>query len=171
VVSTAPLVDASGNWWGTDVEADVLAYTDGLVDFTPFLTSGTDIDGGAVGFQGDFTSCSSPLGEQSGAVGRIQEGIDLVTNSTVFVGAGTFAENVHIYKSVTLTGSRRRAGQSADDPCPGCRHRHPDRRFRGHVRRGRYGPDRELHLPGRQRHRQSDDLRSLGWTTAPSSTP
>ncbi|HIC38178.1 MAG TPA: hypothetical protein EYO79_01760, partial [Candidatus Marinimicrobia bacterium] len=44
------------------------------------------------------------LGLQSGSTGRIQEGIDLVTGSTVTVAAGTYNEQLTIDKSLTLTG-------------------------------------------------------------------
>ncbi len=109
VVSTAPTVDASGNWWGTNDEGAVLAETDGPVDITPFLNVGTDTDLGTGGFQGDFTVLNvTTLGEQTdpgldvgtyGAFGagnelRINEAIQMVSGSTVQVWQGAYVENV-----------------------------------------------------------------------------
>jgi len=106
VKSTAPLVDASGNWWGTQTPADVAGQVSTNVDYTPWLDSGTDKDPGTPGFQGDFSTLNvdddSP---QSGATGRVQEGVNLVSASTVNVAAGTYTEQVDIGKPLTLTGA------------------------------------------------------------------
>jgi parallel beta-helix repeat protein len=68
-----------------------------LVDYTPWLLSATDTNLGEMGFQGDLTELNvdddSP---QSGTVGRIQEGIDSVSGSTVYVAAGSYYENIRI---------------------------------------------------------------------------
>ena len=63
--SEAGVLDASGNWWGTnDPSAFVLGGTSpGSIDYTPFLMTGTDTDGATNGFQGDFTT----LGVDSGS--------------------------------------------------------------------------------------------------------
>ncbi|MEQ8787080.1 MAG: right-handed parallel beta-helix repeat-containing protein, partial [Pirellulaceae bacterium] len=99
-------VDASGNWWGTNTEGGVQALTTGPVDFTPFLDDGSDTNGMA-GFQGDFSTLHvTALGEQFGPQGRISEGVDLVTNSTIFVGAGTYQDNVILDKQVNLFGAQ-----------------------------------------------------------------
>jgi hypothetical protein len=91
-------LNASGNWWGSNDEATVVAYTGGTgVDVTPFLDSGADTEGGTPGFQGDFSTLHvTALGSQAGSTGRIQEGVNLVDGSTVIVGPGTFAETVTI---------------------------------------------------------------------------
>jgi len=100
------VVNASGNWWGTVAEASVQAKATGLVDFTPWLAGGTDTDAGAAGFQADLgTLYVSALGRQTGAVGRIQEGINLVSGSTVNVLAGGYTENVVLSKSIALIGA------------------------------------------------------------------
>ena len=64
------LVNASNNWWGTNAEASVAALTGGPVDFTPYLNVGTDTSG-STGFQGSFSCCTSRVGGQTGATGRV----------------------------------------------------------------------------------------------------
>jgi fibronectin type 3 domain-containing protein len=112
VLNTYPMgagaADASGNWWGTIDDAVIEASMTGLVDFTPYLASGTDSDGGTPGFQGDFgTLHVTALGAQTGLVGRIQEGIDLVdAGGTVHVNAGLYTESVVVNKAVDLLGAQ-----------------------------------------------------------------
>ncbi|HZZ28461.1 MAG TPA: hypothetical protein VFE46_10710, partial [Pirellulales bacterium] len=111
--NTATTIDASGNWWGNTSETTVLGETQGSVDITPYLDSGTDTDGGAVGFLGDFSQLSvTALGPQVEATGRIQEAVtDLTAGGTIHVNAGTYAENVTIDKSLSLLGAQ--VGNSA----------------------------------------------------------
>ena len=99
-------LDASGNWWGTADAAAVAALVSGDVDYSPWLAVGTDTDGGALGFKGNFSKlwvgADSP---QVGTVGRIQEGVNLVaTNGTVHVAAGTYDESFTLDKPLTLNG-------------------------------------------------------------------
>jgi hypothetical protein len=75
------------------------------VDYTPWLDVGTDT--GNPGFQGDFCTLNvdddSP---QTGATGRVQEGVNLTTCSTVVLGPGTYEEQVVIATSgLTLEGA------------------------------------------------------------------
>ncbi|WP_417377158.1 beta strand repeat-containing protein, partial [Gimesia maris] len=100
-------VNASGNWWGSFDEDDVAALMTVGVDFSSYLNSGTDTDGGTAGFQGDFSVVNvTALGAQTGPVGRIQEAIDLATSgATINIAAGTYNENVNVNKSVTLDGA------------------------------------------------------------------
>ena len=85
-------LDASGNWWGSNVEADVVSQAGVLIDFSPYLDVGTDTDGGTAGFQGDFSTLHvTDAGDQ--VAGLVQEGIDLVTTSTVIVEAGLYIES------------------------------------------------------------------------------
>jgi hypothetical protein len=80
-----------------------LAY----MDYTPWLNSGTDTDLLAAGFQGDFSNLwVSAASAQSGATGRIREGIDLTSGSVVNVAAGIYNEAVVVNKSVTLLGAQ-----------------------------------------------------------------
>ncbi|MBI4310932.1 MAG: hypothetical protein HY681_04030, partial [Chloroflexi bacterium] len=107
IVFSTPIpvaADAGGNWWGVNSDVAIAALMGGLpfVDFTPFLDAGTDIDPG-VGFQGDFSTLHvSALGAQTPPTGRVQEGVNRVTASTVIVHGGVYNEAVVINKSVTL---------------------------------------------------------------------
>ncbi len=109
VGSTGPTVDASGNWWGSNVPATVKTAADGgdVEDYTPWLNSGTDTNLSAAGFQGDFSNLwVDDDSQQTGSTGRIQEGINLAVGSTVNVAPGTYAESVVIAKpNFTLVGS------------------------------------------------------------------
>ncbi|QLQ06868.1 MAG: hypothetical protein HZY76_13030 [Anaerolineae bacterium] len=110
-------LNASGNWWGSNAPATVAATVGSGIDYTPWLDVGTDTSANP-GFQGDFSTLwvddDSP---QTGVIGRIQEGVNLVTASTVNVAAGTYDESVNINKSLTLVGAgaaaRPSAGRSA----------------------------------------------------------
>lgn len=99
-------VDASGNWWGSNAPATVAGQVSGNIDYTPWLNTGTNSASGT-GFEGDFSNLwvddNSP---QTGAIARIQEGVDLVTASIVNVAAGTYTENVLANKSVELRGAQ-----------------------------------------------------------------
>lgn len=82
-------------------------------DISPYLNAGTDTNvettagRGTYGFQGSFASLHVvAVGSQAGSLGRIQEGINLVTAAgTVNVKAGTYVENPTANKAVTLTGA------------------------------------------------------------------
>ena len=117
--SLGSVIDASGNWWDSNAEADITAKIAGNVDYTPWLNVGTDTDA-AAGFQGDFSylnvSAASP---QTGSIGRIQEAIDLVSGSTVNVLAGTYAENVTVNKKITLIGAGSGTDGTVIDPANG----------------------------------------------------
>lgn len=103
---TASVVNSSGNWWGSNTSGGVVAEVSANVDYTPWLDVGTDT--GDPGFWGDFdvlwVNDNSP---QTGSTGRIQEGIDLVSGSTVNVLTGTYDDNLVIDKPLTLKGTGR----------------------------------------------------------------
>ena len=118
--STSPL-DASANWWGVNTLAGVIAAIDisgGPVDFTPWLDTGIEpVADVCNGFQGDFATLHvDDASPQYGAVGRIQEAINLVTGSTVLIGPGTYVENDVIGPAlaVTLIGSGSGANPAVD---------------------------------------------------------
>ncbi|MCS6866920.1 MAG: right-handed parallel beta-helix repeat-containing protein [Gemmataceae bacterium] len=116
ITNTGPTVlDAWGNWWGTNDAAAVAALAGANVDFSPWLSSGTDTSTTA-GFQGDFSALHVGLGgAQIGTVGRIQEGINRVTTGgTVSVTAGTYVENVTIDKNLTLVSTDGRAATTIE---------------------------------------------------------
>lgn len=107
-------VNASGNYWGAVTESGVADVVDGSVDFTPFLMLSADTDGNASnGFQGDFSNLFvTALGGQTQSGGRINEAVGLLADGSltggsrlIWVGPGTFNENVLVNKSVTLRGN------------------------------------------------------------------
>lgn len=106
------LLDASGNWWGETSDSIIAGLITGSADFTPYLADGTDADGGTSGFQGDFSSLKvTALKAQTGATGRVQEGVDLIEDGSltggdrlVDVRAGTYPETVDVYAPVRILG-------------------------------------------------------------------
>lgn len=102
--SADALADASGNWYGSNDPATVAGVAGPNVDYTPWLDTDTDL--GDPGFQGDFSTLwvddTSP---QTGTTGRIQEGVNLVTSSTVNVAAGTYQENDAGWRDMAITKS------------------------------------------------------------------
>jgi hypothetical protein len=106
------LLNASGNWWGNNSEGTFASGIAAPVDFTPYLDDGTDT-GSAAGFQGDFSTLHVTLaGAQTGSTGRIQEGIDLTTASTVLIGGGIYNEWVDVNKYVQLIGTGSGTGNT-----------------------------------------------------------
>ena len=104
-------VNASGNWWGAASASAVRAAANGgtTADYTPWLAAGTDM--GDPGFHGDFSELwvddDSP---QSGTTGRVQEGINLVSGSTVHLAPGTYTGATTVNQTVVLEG----AGNGSD---------------------------------------------------------
>lgn len=103
---TDETLNGSGNWLGSNNPVMVAASVYGLVDYTPWLDSGTDTSTDP-GFQGDFSTLHVEIDSpQVGIVNRIQEGIDLATvGGTVNIEPGTYTERAVINKSLTLRGS------------------------------------------------------------------
>jgi hypothetical protein len=100
-------VNVSSNWWGTNVEADIVSKIDGIanVDLTPYLASGDDDDDTTPGFQGDFSALYvTEKGAQTQTGGRINEAIGLVTTGgTVQVLSGSYTENVNTLMGTDIT--------------------------------------------------------------------
>ncbi|MBN2149132.1 MAG: tandem-95 repeat protein [Anaerolineales bacterium] len=106
-------IDASGNWLGSNDPALTNGLVSAHVDYTPWLDTGSDTSSDP-GFQGDFDTLwvdnDSP---QTGTVGRIQEGVDMVSGSTVYVAAGTYQENILVDTYVEIIGAG--SGDTASD--------------------------------------------------------
>lgn len=117
---TVGIVNASGNWWGTSTAAGVAGEVNANVDYTPWLDVGTDIAPATPGFQGSFATLHvDDSSVQSGALGRIAEGILLATGATptVIIEAGTYAENVAANKAgLVLKGATGLASDVVIDP-------------------------------------------------------
>lgn len=103
--STA-IVDASFNWWGSQEQSDVTSQQSGAVDYSPWLNSGADTEGGVIGFQGDYSSLSidgdSPIA--AGGVNDLQMVADLLNaNETLrLVDSENAYSSLTIDKSLTL---------------------------------------------------------------------
>ena len=98
---TPTVINASGNWWGTTLPTEVAGKVSSYVDYTPWLGGGTDTN---PGFQGDFSELwvddDSP---QTGTETRIQEGVDIVTGSTVNVINGSYGADPTTGRCVYIT--------------------------------------------------------------------
>lgn len=93
--NTASPVDASANWLGSNDAAVVAGLISGPVDYTPWFNTGTDADLTTAGFQGDYSYLNvDDGGVQTGSVARIQEAVNLVSGSTVYIWPGTYEEQV-----------------------------------------------------------------------------
>lgn len=104
----ADAISAVGNWWGSSDDSFIATKLEGAdkIDFSPYLSTGTDTSPATAGFQGDFAQVSvTKLGAHLDMTGRVQEGVDRVTaGGTVSVRGGTYAERVEISKQVNLRG-------------------------------------------------------------------
>ncbi len=93
--NAAATQDVSYNWYGSTDPVDVVAMLDGNIDYTPWLSSGTDGGLGTAGFQPSlalvYVDDDSP---QSGASGRINEAVDNAEVFEIFVEDGTYAESI-----------------------------------------------------------------------------
>ena len=122
-------VDASASWWGT-IDEDFIATTStaaGLVDFTPFLATSTEVDFTSTtvevidpsepGFRGDrSTLYVTTLGEQSDGRGRVQEAVDRIPpapQSDINVYHGAYADNILIDKPDLTLRSTDGAGTTS----------------------------------------------------------
>ncbi len=107
------VLDVSNNYWGTTdpsqitVEPGATPVPISFFDITPMINSGVDTDGGVRGFVPNLSELTvHNYAGQSGTSGRIQEGIDLVSGSTVNVAAGIYTEQVLINENnLTIIGA------------------------------------------------------------------
>lgn len=97
----------SANWWGSNVAATVkTAANNGvLVDYTPWLDTGTDTSGNP-GFQGDFLALwADDDSPQIGSTLRLQEGVNLLLATGLLRAVtGTYEEQVEMTQAMTLRG-------------------------------------------------------------------
>jgi len=101
-------------------QPDIAGPASANIDYTPWLHVGTDTDVstgfGTFGFQGDFSTLhvddDSP---QVGTTGRIQEGVNMVTASTVIIGPGAYSENVVIGPGLAVNLDGAGCGATAGD--------------------------------------------------------
>ncbi|MBI4514250.1 MAG: hypothetical protein HY699_00315 [Deltaproteobacteria bacterium] len=132
IVSTAPSVNAEGNWWGSATGPTIASNaggtgdaTDDLVDYSPWLGSGDA--SGAAGFQQAAPADYVVNANVSPAytAGGIQDGVDYASaGDTVSAVAGTYIENVLIDKALTLAGAGQgvstiEPAASSPNPCAG----------------------------------------------------
>lgn len=86
-------------------QPDICGTASANFDYTPWLHVGTDISA-SIGFQGDFSTLHvDDSSAQIGAVTRIQEGVNMVSGSTVLVEPGAYSENVVITNKITIDGA------------------------------------------------------------------
>jgi hypothetical protein len=106
-------------------QPDIAGPASANFDITPYLATGSDTNSGAYadayGFQGDFSALYVTAAlAQTGATGRVQEGINLLANGaltggarTVHVLGGTYQENPTANKALTLSGPNAGTAGSA----------------------------------------------------------
>jgi hypothetical protein len=99
-------VDLSGNWWGSSAPETVKSLIVGNADYTPWLNIGTNTS--SPGFYGDFSALwvddDSP---QSGTVNRVQEAVNMVTGSTIYLASGLYTGQVVVdgFADLNIIGS------------------------------------------------------------------
>ena len=57
---TAPAVEAACNWWGSSGIEETDRFSEGHIDFIPFLGAGVDMDTEVAGFQPEISTCIFP---------------------------------------------------------------------------------------------------------------
>ncbi len=95
-------------------QPDIAGSASANIDITPLLASGADTNiettpgRGTFGFQGNFSVLQvTAQGAQTGALGRIEEGVDRATiGGEVRVAAGSYSESATITKNISLLGAQ-----------------------------------------------------------------
>ncbi len=113
IFTTAPAVDAEGNWYDSTTGPTHLTNSGGSgeavndgVDYSPWLKSGTDCNPGTPGFQVCTTYVVNPNNPPTYTTGGIQDGVDFAAaGDTVEAVAGTYTEQVTVNKSLSLQGA------------------------------------------------------------------
>ena len=108
------LLNATCNWYG-GMGSTVAPLISGSVTFEPFLTSGTDNNAGAIGFQpvpNSCTGCSgggsvtnTNTGENFCSIQAAIDDADTQNGHTITVAAGTYKEDVSVTKQLTINGA------------------------------------------------------------------
>lgn len=94
---------AEGNWWGSNQPNLVQPKISTGVDYSPWLDTGTDLNPGTRGFQGDFSSLRVDDLAAETSASAIQEGIDMVTlGGFVGVFSGNYPGNSNLNRNLTL---------------------------------------------------------------------
>ena len=94
--ATALAVTAEYNWWGdTDPSNNIYNSAGGSIDYTPWLSTGTDIEPGTEGFQGDFSGDPDAI---VNIIGSIPSG------GTLYVAPGTY-NAFNVTGPITLIGN------------------------------------------------------------------
>lgn len=113
------IIDVAGNWWGDALGPKVASNPRGSgdtavtvgaseqIDYSPWLSTGTDDDAVTLGFQGNFKQLtvndSSPK-TNSQTTGNFQEGVNSVVGSgTLIPLAGTYDESVTVGQTLTIS--------------------------------------------------------------------
>ncbi|MBL8007390.1 MAG: right-handed parallel beta-helix repeat-containing protein, partial [Ignavibacteria bacterium] len=129
---TGVMQNGTCNWFGTTDQFVIASKISGAVDYSPYLTNGTDNDLGASGFQPVPASCNGiPLlayyvndnstandvfttatgsnsnpGTPSAPFLTLSYAVSSANpNDTIYIDAGTYAEQVSINKSLTIYGA------------------------------------------------------------------
>jgi|GEM_PF-1628768 parallel beta-helix repeat protein len=107
--------NGSNNYFGTVDAAAVTAMVEGNFDFTPYLSSGTEVP---PGFVADYGVMYAEAGSaQTGSTGRINEAVANTNDyGTVYINEGTYAENVVVGKPVTVIGLSSAKGVAEINP-------------------------------------------------------
>ena len=129
-------VDGKCNWYGTVASGAIASKISGDVTYSPYLLDGTDDQPGSVGFQNSATcgvatelyvndnvqtgdvyttaigNDANP-GTAAAPFATIQHAINAASNgNTIFVDAGSYAEDIIVNKELTINGSN-----SSNDAC------------------------------------------------------
>ena len=105
-------LNATCNWWGSAIAANVTPYINGVVVYEPFLTTGTDNSIPTAGFQPVPNSCNGCTGGVTNTntmitYCTIQTAIDdpqTLNGHVITVAAGTYVEDIVVSKSLDIRG-------------------------------------------------------------------
>ncbi len=112
MISTAPPVDAAGNWWGTAYKPSILSHFTGPITFEPYAVNAAGTVLNLPLPTPVFVDLSYTDGSAGGhifgydAFNNLKDGISgVVAGGTLNAAAGTYNEYFHISKSMTMVGT------------------------------------------------------------------